>query len=60
MIRKARTALTFTLIILFNLSPVVLFAQPGHPKVPIDGGIGILIAAGALLGVKKLFGSGKK
>ena len=35
------------------------FAQPTGPEepplVPIDGGIGILIAAGALFGTKKLY-----
>jgi hypothetical protein len=53
----------------FNFKKVLLFvigllittyvlAQPGDPggdpDVPIDGGIGLLIAAGALYGTKKI------
>jgi len=41
-----------------------VFAQPGdpggNPDVPIDGGISILIAAGALYGSKKIYDARKK
>ncbi len=50
-----------TAIFLFStaillIAPAVLFAQPSPPPggpVPLDGGIGILLAAGAAYGVKK-------
>ena len=39
-------------------------AQPGNPgddpDIPIDGGIGILIAAGVLYGSKKIYDARKK
>ncbi|MDH5400273.1 MAG: hypothetical protein OEX02_19120 [Cyclobacteriaceae bacterium] len=45
----------------FCLTALFVFAQPGDPgpkpgtgAVPIDGGIGILVAAGALLGIRKV------
>jgi hypothetical protein len=36
---------------------VVAFAQPGNPNnpVPLDGGISLLIAAGAAFGAKKIY-----
>jgi len=41
-----------------------VFAQPGNPggdpDVPIDGGIGVLIAAGVLYGSKKIYDARKK
>lgn len=62
-----------TLIILFLVLGAEAFAGPppppptgGKPKcwpppcVPIDGGISILIAAGALYGGKKLYNTTKK
>jgi len=46
------------------LLSVSTFAQPGNPggdpDVPIDGGIGILIAAGVLYGSKKIYDARKK
>ncbi|MFN4298906.1 MAG: PID-CTERM protein-sorting domain-containing protein [Thermaurantimonas sp.] len=38
------------------VAPVALYAQPDPPggPVPIDGGIGLLIAAGAAYGAKKM------
>lgn len=37
------------------LSSIVLLAQPpAPPATPIDGGLGILLAGGALYGMKKL------
>ncbi len=40
----------------------LLFAPPPRPdpNIPIDGGIGFLIAAGIGYGAKKAFGYGKK
>ena len=54
-----RLLLAFTLVVVFV---GVVFSQPtgggpgggGDPDVPIDGFIGLLAAAGALLGIKKL------
>lgn len=46
--------------------PSSVSAQPGDPggggdpDVPIDGGIGLLIAAGALFGSKKIYDSRKR
>ena len=39
------------------LAPCVALAQPANPvaPVPIDGGISLLIAAGAAFGAKKLY-----
>ena len=41
-----------------------VFAQPGDPgddpDIPIDGGISLLIAAGALYGSKKIYDARKK
>jgi len=46
------------------LLSVSAFAQPGDPggdpDVPIDGGIGILIAAGVLYGSKKIYDARKR
>lgn len=37
------------------LAPLWMMAQPGMPNnpTPIDGGLGILLAAGAAYGIKK-------
>ena len=46
------------LMMILVAGPVVLRAQPSDPQdaagVPIDGGLGILLAAGAGYGVKKI------
>lgn len=52
-----RTKILFSFIILMIL-PVLLFAQDpgdptGDPDIPIDGGVGILVAAGIGYGYKK-------
>jgi len=41
---------------------IVAFAQPGNPNnpVPLDGGISLLIAAGAAFGAKKIYDIRKK
>lgn len=41
---------------------LVVFAQPGNPTnpVPLDGGISLLIAAGAAFGAKKIYDARKK
>lgn len=43
------------------VAPVALFAQPDPPggPVPIDGGIGLLIAAGTAYGAKKMVSNRK-
>ncbi|GCD76644.1 hypothetical protein JCM31826_01260 [Thermaurantimonas aggregans] len=43
------------------VAPVALFAQPDPPggPVPIDGGIGLLIAAGVAYGAKKMMSNRK-
>jgi len=50
----------FTVAILLFVVTVV-FAQPGNPSnpVPIDGGISLLIAAGAAFGAKKIYDARK-
>ncbi len=49
-----------TLILLMIVT--VAFAQPGNPTnpVPLDGGISLLIAAGAAFGAKKIYDSRSK
>jgi hypothetical protein len=53
MIKKFSTALLFVLI----ASSVPVFSQPDNPPdpgvIPIDGGLGIAIAAGAAYGISK-------
>lgn len=56
MARLIKSCITLLLVLSFHM----LSAQPGNPggdpdAIPIDGGIGILIAAGAVLGVKKIY-----
>ena len=55
------------LILVFLLLNVFAMAQPGDPGgdpdqgvIPIDGGVGFLIAAGAAFGAKKVFDISKK
>ena len=51
-------------IIICLLLTTIVLAQPGDPggdpDVPIDGGIGLLIAAGALYGSKKIYEARRK
>lgn len=47
-------------IALFASSAVELFAQPTPPAAPIDGGVGILAAAGVAYGAKKVYDLRKK
>ena len=53
-------------IILFSCLPYLTFAQPpdsnpeGDPDLPIDGGVGVLIAAGIGYGFKKMRDNRKK
>ncbi|MEL7148167.1 MAG: hypothetical protein AAFO69_17465 [Bacteroidota bacterium] len=42
------------LALLFNLSSVILTTIPNPPATPIDGGTGLLLAAGIAYGLKKL------
>lgn len=45
-----------SLLFLFMLCSINIYSQPANPNppgVPIDGGVGALIAAGAAYGVKK-------
>lgn len=48
-------------IFIFFLVSIAAAAQPGNPSspTPIDGGLSLLIAAGAGLGAKKLYDSKK-
>lgn len=41
---------------------IVAYAQPGNPAnpVPLDGGISLLIAAGAAFGAKKIYDAKKQ
>ncbi|MCE2497201.1 MAG: hypothetical protein J4F31_11600 [Flavobacteriales bacterium] len=46
----------FAIIVALMLVPTVVLGQPANPDppgVPIDGGVGFLLAAGAAYGVKK-------
>jgi hypothetical protein len=65
---------SFILLIVFSLLTVVIYAQPGEPgedpgngepntptgAVPVDGGLGILLAAGIGYGAKKAHAYRKK
>jgi len=50
--------------LLFVLLSLCTFAQPGDPgedpDIPIDAGIGFLIAGGAIFGAKKVYDFSKK
>jgi hypothetical protein len=37
-----------------------LFAQKSNPNVPIDGGLSLLLAAGAGYGIKKIYNKKKE
>lgn len=56
-VRKDRIMKRTLLIFAFFLAAISLSAQPGNPvaPAPIDGGVSLLIAAGAALGGKKLY-----
>ena len=45
---------TILLICLLLLSGVALAQPPAPPATPIDGGVGLLLAAGAAYGLKKI------
>ena len=53
--KKMGTVLKMTLSIIIFSIPVFTLAQDpgGGPDVPIDGGMSLLLAAGAVYGVKK-------
>ena len=53
--KKMGTVLRITLSIVIFCIPVFALAQDpgGGPDVPIDGGVSLLLAAGAAYGVKK-------
>jgi len=48
------------LIAFFIIAAIPLFAQKCDPNIPIDGGISMLLAAGAGYGIKKLKDSRKE
>ncbi|MEP0367512.1 MAG: hypothetical protein ABJN36_06825 [Cyclobacteriaceae bacterium] len=45
---------TTLIIVLFLLSNIALAQPPAPPATPIDGGLGLLLAAGVAFGIKKL------
>lgn len=56
---------TFLFILMFTLSVGVTIAQPAdtdldEPDTPLDGGLSLLLAAGAALGGKKVYDMRKK
>ncbi|MBL7932046.1 MAG: hypothetical protein JNL60_09090 [Bacteroidia bacterium] len=69
--KKVRSFFTIVMIV---AGPVLSWAAPGPPTtgtttsptcwpppcIPVDGGIGFLIAAGAIYGAKKIYSSRKK
>jgi hypothetical protein len=48
------------LIVFLAIASTPIFAQKTNPKVPIDGGLSILLAAGAGYGAKKLYNKKKE
>ena len=52
------------IFILFLMISLSVLGQPGNPEappeVPIDGAIGLLIALGAVFGMKKVYDFNKK
>ena len=48
------------LIVFLAIASAPIFAQSCNPNVPIDGGLSILIAAGAGYGAKKLYNKKKE
>lgn len=53
--RKHQQLLITLILVTANLLPFLAMAQDpgGGPDAPIDGGLGVLLAAGAAYGVKK-------
>jgi hypothetical protein len=47
-------------IVFLSIFALPTFAQKSNPKIPIDGGLSILIAAGAGYGAKKLYNKKNK
>ena len=63
MIRKHKIQIaTVLMLIVVSILPFFAMAQDpgGGPDVPIDGGLSLLLAAGAAYGVKKYRNSKKK
>jgi len=52
------------IIFLLSFMSALVLAQPGDPgdppRIPIDGGVTALLAAGALFGAKKIYDVSKK
>jgi len=48
------------IVVLFMTSALPIFAQKSDPNVPIDGGLSILLAAGAAYGAKKVYDKRKE
>lgn len=46
--------------VVLAFSALPLFAQNCNPNIPIDGGLSVLLAAGAGYGVKKIYGKKKE
>ena len=63
-IQKMKAVRYILIMVVLVLGPVLLQAQPSDPQdaagVPIDGGLSVLLAAGAGYGVKKIRESRKK
>lgn len=62
MIKIKHLLLMLVFVIASGIS-IICQAQPGDPpppEIPIDGGISLLIIAGALLGAKKIYDISKK
>ena len=59
---KSAPVFTAIMMIAFFMVPVLAIAQDpgGGPDAPIDGGLSLLIAAGAAYGVKKYRNAKKK
>ena len=56
--------LTIALLITVGILPQLIYAQIGNPDddpdTPIDGGVGLLVAAGVVYGIKKFREQRKK
>ena len=60
-IEKTKKMKKFLPTLILSLLVIAAFAQPGNPTnpVPLDGGISLLIAAGAAFGAKKIYDARK-